>query len=317
MLLFQAANAGIFISQQSGNWSDPNTWELDSTTYPTSRSITNGDTVIVKPGHTVTIFNNGTDYGSGAQPILYVQVEGVLTFKTGRKLIMPCGSGVKVLGGAIIPPGGGGGNSNVIDICNTVLWKAGDDTLVGPTDLGTTPTFPLPVTWLNVSVKEFENSHIILWATTEEENESHFEVLRSADLVSWEQIGQVDSKENGEYNFVDDDYETGFSYYRIRFVELNGISSLSKIVSIYSDFKTNQFSIQVFPNPSSDYIFVDGLDIPSASIQMKDSKGNIIAAPSSVVGNKIQINLKSLNSGIYFLIISDFHSNHTKEVMIN
>ncbi len=111
MLFFNTSDAGIFISQQNGNWFDNNTWEFDSTTYPALRDITNGDTVIIKAGDTVTIFANGSDYGSGAQPIMYVQVEGILAFKTSRNLIMP---------------GGGGGNCNVINICNTVVWIEGD-----------------------------------------------------------------------------------------------------------------------------------------------------------------------------------------------
>jgi hypothetical protein len=310
LLVIIAFNAysGIFISQQSGNWFDNNTWEQDSTFIPALRSITNGDTVIIKSGHTVTIFANGTDYGSAAEPILYIQVEGILTFKTGRKLIMPCGSGVKVLGGSIVVPGGGGGNSNVIEICNTVLWKAGDGTLPGPVDLGTTPTFPLPVVWISLTASEHSDGIYINWIVSESSNASVYFIQRTGDLEVWNIIGSVEGTRNTNQNYIDNTYPNGRLYYRVKAEDEDGKISYSPIATINIGLSGE---IKIYPNPTSNYLFVEGNSIENEEINIHNNAGRNFQVKSSMDQLILKIDVTSLDPGSYFLSLGKDHKERS------
>jgi hypothetical protein len=99
------------------------------------------------------------------------------------------------------------------------------------------------------------------WETTSEINFSHFEVQRSADALGFETIGRVESKKsensNTNYEFIDSNPLSKTGYYRLKEVDIDGSSSLSKIVSIIPDIENQE--LIVFPNPTSDYFEIKGL----------------------------------------------------------
>jgi hypothetical protein len=72
------------------------------------------------------------------------------------------------------------------------------------------------------------------WATATEINSSHFNVERSTDLKDFTTIGKItsagDSRQRIEYNFLDEAPLPGVNYYRLKQVDKDGTSELSKII---------------------------------------------------------------------------------------
>ena len=98
---------------QTGSWSNSSTW--------VNNAPQNGDTIYINAGHTVTV-RSQQDYTSNTSPMFLI-IEGVLNFNNGKKILLPCGSGVLIKAGGSVTISGGGGSSNRIDICGTPVWN--------------------------------------------------------------------------------------------------------------------------------------------------------------------------------------------------
>lgn len=90
------------------------------------------------------------------------------------------------------------------------------------------------------------------WATATEINSSHFNVERSTDLKDFTTIGKItsegDSRKRIEYSFLDEAPLPGVNYYRLKQVDKDGTSELSKIIAVNPDTEGSKFV--VYPNPS-------------------------------------------------------------------
>lgn len=90
------------------------------------------------------------------------------------------------------------------------------------------------------------------WATATEINSSYFNVERSIDLKEFTTIGKIqsagDSRQRIEYNFLDEAPLPGVNYYRLKQVDKDGTSELSKIIAVSPDTEASKFV--AYPNPS-------------------------------------------------------------------
>lgn len=105
-------------------------------------------------------------------------------------------------------------------------------TSVAATSLVTTT----PVTMTSFTAKANKQGTVNLnWATASEQNNSHFEVNRSADGSSFGKIGEVvgngTSNAVNNYNYTDNSPVAGVNYYQLKQVDNNGNSALSNVVS--------------------------------------------------------------------------------------
>ncbi len=112
---------------------------------------------------------------------------------------------------------------------------------------------PMPVKLLHFSAEDFHGIVELNWSTIEEENNSHFEILRSMDGYSWELIGAVSGQGNSTElnNYVYPDENSILSstiYYRLRQVDFDGSFYYSEILSVKRDAG---FHLYAYPNPSS------------------------------------------------------------------
>lgn len=295
--------AAIFVSVQSGNWTDVNTWEQDGVA-PASRTPAQGDTVIISAGDVLEVTAN-LDFRTGAA--MYIQVAGTLEFPNGgARLRLAAGSGVKVLpGGQVLPSGPGGGSSRVIEIGGTTVWRAGDGTLPGPSDLGTTPPIPLPVTWVGVWIDQYQGFANVHWQISDEINNHYFEVWRSRDLETFIQIAHVEANRNALYLFRDKSPLIGESYYKIKQVDQNGAYSFSKAVSF---FYLSDSDIQIYPNPVSDQLHIKGFpDTETLHVSVLDMMGREQKIHVSDTAPDILIAVENLRSGSYILLIKGDH----------
>ena len=107
---------------------------------------------------------------------------------------------------------------------------------------------PLGVELTGFEGMRSDDANILLWETSSEMNNSHFEVQYSSDGSTFQSIGTIagqgTSAERHAYSF---EHRIGneVSYYRLNQVDLDGTETMSKIISINSELN----AVQVFPNP--------------------------------------------------------------------
>ena len=173
---------------------------------------------------------------------------------------------------------------------------------------------PLPVTFVRFSAEIVNNIPNLLWITASEINNAYFVIEGSSDAIHFDSLGYLDgagrSIENLVYHYADYQYQTGENYYyRIRQVDFDGGTTVSKIVSISTNSRTVEATtteIQVYPVP-----FQAGEELtiqyPSESthsiysLRLYNQQGEELLF-QSINAKEVQIEqLKYLPNGLYFL----------------
>jgi hypothetical protein len=173
---------------------------------------------------------------------------------------------------------------------------------------------PLPVSW-----GEFRGESSLLgnqldWATRSESNNAHFEVMRSGNGVTFEEIGVVASKGNTTdghaYSFLDQHPLPGNNHYKLRQVDVEGKNSNSDVVVLsYEGVEKLQW-LSVGPIPTHDQVRVTFLADQDRDMQLMvvDLKGQIVQQRNvkALMGsNTVEIELGDAAPGMYFLRLQD------------
>ncbi|WP_461490280.1 T9SS type A sorting domain-containing protein [Pontibacter sp. HJ8] len=98
---------------------------------------------------------------------------------------------------------------------------------------------PLPVELTHFAAKAVNKAVELAWTTASEQNNSHFEIERSTNSISFEQAGiakgQGTTSLLSNYTFTDKQPIPGISYYRLKQVDEDGTHSYSKIVAVRAE----------------------------------------------------------------------------------
>ena len=84
------------------------------------------------------------------------------------------------------------------------------------------------------------------------------------------------------------------------------LGSPGKVNPIYSSIEDNDpinAHIEVYPNPTSDYVFISGSGAFNSNYKLIDIKGSIFHT-GKINSEKFRINLSALESGAYYLVLS-------------
>ena len=115
------------------------------------------------------------------------------------------------------------------------------------------PSGPLPLTLTSFRAGvRGEATAVLSWATAQEENNSHFDVERSADGRTFQAIGRVAASGRsgpGSYELADPTPLTARAYYRLRQVDRDGAFAFSPVTSV-SPADREPAQLAVYPNPS-------------------------------------------------------------------
>jgi hypothetical protein len=202
------------------------------------------------------------------------------------------------------------GNSTIAGSATSGFVRSGAPiSSFSPFTLGsTTINNPLPVSLLSfdaVAEGDFVN---LTWTTVSETNNDFFTIERSNDAQNFTSFKKVrgagNSNQTLHYRAVDSLPFAGVSYYRLKQTDFNGASK-------YSDIKTvtvNKISsINIFPNPANDNLFIEGINIqnPNTSfVVIRNVLGEIVYQ-SSIINPASPILISQLSSGIYFIEIDN------------
>ena len=163
---------------------------------------------------------------------------------------------------------------------------------------------PLPVELISFEATALGRSVALEWVTASELNGSHFEVERSGDAETWEKLEVVEAHGNAHvqtsYATTDHSPLTGYSYYRLRIVDLDASFTFSPVVAV----RLINDALICHPNPSSGAFTV--LSVPDGGvIDVRDALGRSVAVDvhSDPAGNA-HVQLNGASPGFYSVRMS-------------
>lgn len=184
----------------------------------------------------------------------------------------------------------------------------------------TTSSSVLPVSL--ASFRGIYNNNIIKlnWKTLSEKDNSHFEVLRSSDGVTFNQVARVSgagtSTEILNYSVTDNSPLAGINYYQLKQVDNNGHYSLSDVIAVNASFADKIFSVIKKNDGLS--VVLNNKTASAVSVYVTDISGRKILSqkvPVSIGHNQFEVSTSLLNPGVYvFTVEGDGESKRIKFV---
>jgi hypothetical protein len=142
--------------------------------------------------------------------------------------------------------------------------------------------------------------NVLKWQTENEIGVSHFDIERSLDGRFFEKIGQVKAfNKNSFYQFIDENIFFKNYYYRLKINDLDGKSSLSKIISIERKAPFGGSGVvKIYPSVTSGFLTIEN----AKSFEIINSVGQVVLKETRSSGNFQSFpNLTHLPNGIYFV----------------
>ncbi|MFY0643608.1 MAG: T9SS type A sorting domain-containing protein [Bacteroidia bacterium] len=177
----------------------------------------------------------------------------------------------------------------------------------------------LPVELIEFEAEIMDKTVLLKWATASEINSSHFIVEKSTDGEYYTELELVEAQgtEFSIKNYSVQDYSlnSGTSFYRLKMVDFDGVFSYSKTIEVLN----NQISstINVYPNPASDQLYIENQTAISA-IELYDIHGSLVLShinSSRLISQTIDIS--QITAGAYLLKVIDLDNfGHTERLII-
>ena len=106
----------------------------------------------------------------------------------------------------------------------------------------------LPAIWVSFTATKQGNGALLSWTTSDEINVAYYEVEQSADGISYSSIGRVaaDNMASNNYSFQVNTLTNGSNFFRIKRVDLDGVSDYSSVKEIKNSLP---FFVSIQPNP--------------------------------------------------------------------
>lgn len=176
-----------------------------------------------------------------------------------------------------------------------------------------TPNGSMPITLTDFSAYPDGSRNQLRWTTSNEQDNSGFEVQRSADGINFTVLDfvksqAIDGNSNSRlnYTFTDHHQNSDRQYYRLRQVDFDGRSTVSNVVLIK---RKNPLLLRIegiFPNPASTMVHVQiaGPEEDRATLIITDITGKTLIQQAVHVetGSHSQaIDISSLPAGTYLM----------------
>jgi Secretion system C-terminal sorting domain len=175
----------------------------------------------------------------------------------------------------------------------------------------------VPNTWSFITAKLQAAQILVTWGTEQEVNSLKFDVERSVNGIQFNKIGEQQAAGNSStlktYSFVDTKPETGFNYYRVKQIDVDGSVHYSAIVKVLHTQNIKEAFIA--PNPVVDVVnLVEPIATNINTLEVYDSKGTLVLR--KVVNSAVQLYslpVTNLPTGKYVLKIN--YGKRTKSLV--
>lgn len=198
------------------------------------------------------------------------------------------------------------------------LFKSVTLVPTGSTAIG---TVVLPINLSYFGGKKLNNGIELSWITQSEKNNSHFNILRSANGDNFQAIGKVLGRGNSDapvnYSFLDENPAIGTNYYQLSQVDFDAKTSPSKIISVDYGLENTDFNVSGDATNGSVNISVNSLAATDGNIKIYNLSGNEIENISVKIQKdqnvfKIPFNAQK---GIYLVSLTTASGRITKKII--
>lgn len=160
----------------------------------------------------------------------------------------------------------------------------------------------LPVSFVAFTATSVGKLVQLDWKTSAETDNDFFEVQRSADAITWKNLGNVAGSGFAEatttYRFTDAEASGNEVYYRLRQVDYDGTFTFSPIVRVV--LERGEFS--AFPNPTYGPLTIAG----GGPVRITDLAGRTLLSTNGIGGdNATTLDLSGLRPGLYLVQTRD------------
>ena len=207
------------------------------------------------------------------------------------------------------------------DASGTGILLIGSGTTDTDADLSVTGSFadnlvPLPITLSDFKSKSLKDKVFLTWETQSAVNFSHFELERSTDGKTFNEIAKINASKQtakAQYNYTDTPNALT-NYYRLKMVDLDGSFAYSKIVS--ETFDAAKSPLLVYPSLTSNNTIQTTFKSVAEDAQIKifNTNGQLISTYNLEAGTSSQtIEIAHFTEGVYFLMLQDKGNIQTKK----
>jgi ELWxxDGT repeat protein len=165
------------------------------------------------------------------------------------------GTGTTIVADVNVLPSSAGSDIQFATVASNTLFFFGTDgdDAVNTDFFKLDAPVSLPLRWVSIEARPRGDDVLLVWKTALEEHTGYFVVQRSADGISYTDVGRVNASGgiSNNYNYTDAGAmkQAGVKkwFYRVRCVDIDGKSSISKIVTVALNKTITRLSI--IPNP--------------------------------------------------------------------
>lgn len=159
---------------------------------------------------------------------------------------------------------------------------------------------PLPVTLISLTASKSTEGIGLTWKTAQEKDFSHFEVEKSTDARQFRKIGTVIGANTGLYYFNDNAPAEGNNYYRLKMVDLDGSSAISRVLQVNYEANPTYLHIE---NPTKGGQFQVITNASSPNFELYNSLGGKVEVKHSgaPADQTYTMKVKGQPSGLYIL----------------
>ncbi|MEO8770727.1 MAG: T9SS type A sorting domain-containing protein [Ferruginibacter sp.] len=147
------------------------------------------------------------------------------------------------------------------------------------------------------------------WVIANNGTTDHFEIERSIDGITWNNIGNVNPHAVNEYFFTDT-FPAAVNYYRIIETHTDGSADYTQIRKITIN---NEITFMVWPNPATNELHVQ-LPVTKNFIEIIDATGRIVFK-NTIHSGSIVIPVNKFERGIYILRVKNDKEIHTERFL--
>jgi hypothetical protein len=172
--------------------------------------------------------------------------------------------------------------------------------------IGTTnpPVSPLPVELVDFKAEVCQKDVCLNWKTASELNNDYFSIERSGDAITWNELKRLKGAGNSlrtlSYSAMDYEPLPGISYYRLKQTDYNKNFKYSKIESVEY---THTSEVGIYPNPNNGTLNLNNCKAYD-KVTITDVLGRKVYS-AEVQKDNMQLDLNTLESGSYFIVLSN------------
>ncbi len=151
----------------------------------------------------------------------------------------------------------------------------------------------------HLSVVWDEDDAVLSWRTAEELNFDRYEIQRAnEDNPEFETIATMSGTGAQEYEFIDQPEPNRTTWYRLRLIDLDGSTDMSRVAGLYREPDLVDFMVDVYPNPAETELNFRYSTDEAAHLIIYDLQGRIVTERQAE--GFLTLDVQDWTPGIYF-----------------